>query len=265
MLEGIVQVLLTFPITFTLVSLFKKLDQAGTAKVLFETRVATDQAKLLHGISQENPVDLRRSIHEVEGLLRIVSKKTSKRKQDITVVKYTLNLLQKQLSNVRSAQKVNDGKALEKKMTNARRGENGLTDLKAMKRIQSEHKLTLKHRAEVEDVLVKLCSLEPVRQALFLKDRRAMNHMSGGYAWIKRAMYKYFIAEKEGYVPDSVSRPKVILFEGLAATWIFFLTYYLYKHSVIKGQLTTLEAVATFTIELLLSIVIVSPFIILIR
>ena len=37
-LEGIVQVLLTSPITLSLIALFKRLDQAGTAKVLFETR-----------------------------------------------------------------------------------------------------------------------------------------------------------------------------------------------------------------------------------
>jgi hypothetical protein len=76
-------------VTWLLITLFKQLDQAGTAKVLFESRVANDQAKLLHGISQDNPVDLRRSIHEVEGLLRIAERSGSvkQRKQDVMVVK----------------------------------------------------------------------------------------------------------------------------------------------------------------------------------
>ena len=260
LLEGLVQVLMTAPITFSLVAIFKQLDHAGTAKVLFETRVATDQAKLLHGISQENPVDLRRSIHEVEGLLRIVGKKSSKRKQDVTVVKYTLNLLKTQLANVRSAQRLNDEKHLERKLAEARRKVNdGLSDLSVLRNVKQHHKLSLRHRKEVEDVLVKLCSLEPVRQALFLKDRRAMNHMHGTFAWAKKSMYKTFIAEKEGYVPDSVGREKVIFFEAIAGVYIFFLTYYLYKHSVKEGQLETLKAVVSFSIELVVSIAIVSP------
>ncbi|GMH78337.1 hypothetical protein TL16_g07763 [Triparma laevis f. inornata] len=267
LLEGFVQVLMTAPITFSLVAIFKQLDHAGTAKVLFETRVATDQAKLLHGISQENPVDLRRSIHEVEGLLRIVGKKSRGKKKDVTVVKYTLRLLKTQLANVRAAQKLNDEKHLERKLVEARRTKNpdGLSDLAVLRNIKNQHRVSLQHRSEVEDVLVKLCSLEPVRQALFLKDRRAMNHMHGNFAWAKKSMYKTFIAEKEGYVPDTVAREKVLFFEAIAGIYIFFLTYYLYKHSVKEGQLQTLKAVVSFGIELVVSIAIVSPIFIFVK
>jgi len=103
--EGLFQVVLCGPFTFFLLRLFTQLDQAGSARELFETRVATDRAKLLHGISQENPVDLRRSIHEVEGLLRILGKGKipgGKGKQDRMVVKYTLNLLRQQVSLTQS-------------------------------------------------------------------------------------------------------------------------------------------------------------------
>jgi hypothetical protein len=218
-MEGIVQVLLTVPITFTMVAIFKQLDQAGTARVLFEMRVATDQAKLLHGIVQSNPVDLRRSIHEVEGLLRIINEKASKRKEDIMVVKYTLNLIKTQLKNVREHQKEQDAKALERKiikfrssaknfkvMAGFRCGERSesrreglvLVDMGVLsallrlahsypappcpflhRNIKAAHKVEVKKRREVEDVLVKLCSLDPLHQALFLKDRRAMTHMKG--------------------------------------------------------------------------------------
>ena len=141
----------------------------------------------------------------------------------------------------------------------------GLSDLAVLRNIKNQHRVSLQHRNEVEDVLVKLCSLEPVRQALFLKDRRAMNHMHGNFAWAKKSMYKTFIAEKEGYVPDTVAREKVLFFEAIAGIYIFFLTYYLYKHSVKEGQLQTLKAVVSFGIELVVSIAIVSPIFIFVK
>ena len=178
-LEGLVQVLLTVPITFTMVAIFKQLDEAGTARVLFEMRVATDQAKLLHGIVQSNPVDLRRSIHEVEGLLRILNEKASKRKEDVMVVKYTLNLIKTQLKNVRAHQKEQDKNILENKIVKFRSNAKNFSDMSAFKRLKAAHKAETFRRREVEDVLVKLCSLDSLHQALFLKDRRAMNHMKG--------------------------------------------------------------------------------------
>jgi hypothetical protein len=85
----VLQVFLTFPVTVLIVRLFKQLDFHRSAKICFEIRVATDKAKLLHGISQDHPVDLRRSIHEVQGLLRIIersNRSNSKRREDEIVV-----------------------------------------------------------------------------------------------------------------------------------------------------------------------------------
>eukprot|EP00520_Triparma_pacifica_P008787 CAMPEP_0118636156 /NCGR_PEP_ID=MMETSP0785-20121206/2462_1 /TAXON_ID=91992 /ORGANISM="Bolidomonas pacifica, Strain CCMP 1866" /LENGTH=2563 /DNA_ID=CAMNT_0006527243 /DNA_START=9 /DNA_END=7697 /DNA_ORIENTATION=- len=260
LMEGLIQVLLTVPITFTMVAIFKQLDSAGTARVLFEMRVATDQAKLLHGIAQTNPVDLRRSIHEVEGLLRIINEKSSKRKQDVMVVKYTLNLLKSQLKNVRAHQKEENRKALEKKIIKFRSDAKNFKDMAGFRRIKALHKVEIKRRMEVEDVLVKLCSLDSLHQALFLKDRRAMNHMKGRFAPFKRYLYKNFIAEKEGFVPDQIGRFKVVAMELIAAVYVLFLTYFLFKHSIKYGQLTTLRAIGSFTVELILSAIIVSPF-----
>jgi len=156
-LEGFVQVLLTVPITFSMISLFKQLDDAGTARVLFEMRVATDQAKLLHGIVQTNSVDLRRSIHEVEGLLRIINEKASKRKEDIMVVKYTLNMLKTQLKNVREHQEVVESMALERKIVKHKKNVTNFKDMAGFRNLKVVHKKEIRRRREVEDVLVKLC------------------------------------------------------------------------------------------------------------
>jgi len=265
-LEGFVQVILTFPVLTLLTTLFRQLDEAGTAKVLFETRVANDQAKLLHGISQDNPVDLRRSIHEVEGLLRIVGRSKKKSKEDVMVVKYTLELLRAQLQTVREKQKVDNQVLLERQVAAARAKAKTLGDVQAVKDIMCDHKLEIKRRREVEDVLVKMCSLDPVRQALFLKDRRAMNHMHGGVlARFKRSMYKIFIAEKEGYVPDDVSFSRVVACEIIAGLYIAFLTWYLYKHALVVGSMTTLTAVLSFLTELAISFIVVSPMFIFVK
>jgi len=92
-----------------------------------------------------------------------------------------------------------------------------------------------------------------------------MNHMKGTFAPIKRSLYKNFIAEKEGYVPDEVSRFKVISMEIFAGLYICFLSFYLFQHSIKYGQLTTLIAVGSFSVELMLSVIIVSPLFILIK
>jgi len=147
--EGFFQVLLTAPITFFLLRLFRQLDKAGTARELFEIRVATDRAKLLHGISQENPVDLRRSIHEVEGLLRIIGTK-GKRKQDRMVVKYTLKLLRDQLGRVKSKQLQQDEIVLIERLDRSR-------NKREAKIVLARHKQQIRRRQEVEDILVKLC------------------------------------------------------------------------------------------------------------
>ncbi|GMI27446.1 hypothetical protein TeGR_g8763, partial [Tetraparma gracilis] len=266
-LEGFVQVLLTFPVTWLLITLFKQLDQAGTAKVLFESRVANDQAKLLHGISQDNPVDLRRSIHEVEGLLRIAERSGSvkQRKQDVMVVKYTLDLLKKQLLRVRQNEKMESDLAMERIVAAARSKAKSLSDVQLLKDIRTAHKLELRRRREVEDVLVKMCSLDSVRQALFLKDRRAMNHMTGRSAGFKRYMYKSFIAEKEGFVPNEVGRFWVWSCETIAFLFIAFLTFYLYKYALVMGQATINWAVGSFALEILISALAVSPMYIFIK
>ena len=254
LLEGFVQVILTFPVTWLLMTLFKQLDEAGTAKILFETRVATDQAKLLHGISQDNPVDLRRSIHEVEGLLRIVTTTTHKqKKEDIMVVKYTLGLLKMQLKDTRRKQQEEDNAMLKRKVAEERKAGAWFGVAR------NEHFAELKRREEVEDVLVKMCSLDPVRQALFLKDRRAMNHMGGWLKNFKRLMYRIWVAEKEGYVPDEVSVVKNLACRLIALFYIAFLTLYLYKHALVEGQISTLWAVASFSTELAISFFLVSP------
>lgn len=82
---------------------------------------------------------------------------------------------------------------------------------------------------------------------------------------MKRYLYKNFIAEKEGFVPDSITRWKVVAMELIAALYVLFLTFYLFKHSVVNGQLTTLKAVGSFMFELLLSAIIISPFFIFVK
>ena len=61
--QGIAQVLMTLPITFCLAEVFKQLDNSRTARMLFETRVATNRSKfLISGISQNNAVGKRSEI-----------------------------------------------------------------------------------------------------------------------------------------------------------------------------------------------------------
>ena len=73
-----------------------------------------------------------------------------------------------------------------------------------------------------------------------------MNHMNGRFAVVKRRMYQIFIAEKEGYVPDEVGVMRVQMVKTIAALYIAFLTWYLYKHALIFGEITTLYAVSSF-------------------
>jgi hypothetical protein len=232
--EGLVQVLLCFPITVLLIRLFAKLDEKQTARALFETRVATDRAKLLHGISQENPVDIRRSIYECEGLLRIVKREQQKwaggwgggkwakgplwgDRANVEAVEYTLGLLRKQLANIREKQREEDHNVLESMLVEASGDVHRSGIIRAVSKEAQERK-------RVEDVLVRLCSLDPVRQALFLKDRRAI---AGMKSHMKKKLYLWIIAEQGGYLPDGVGRWTEVRIEGGSALYILFLTYYL--------------------------------------
>jgi len=260
--EGFVQVLLSFPVTIMLIRLFSKLDQKETAHALFETRVATDRARLLHGISQENPIDIRRSIYECEGLLRIVRRKerggifgTKGTKGNIEAVEYTLGLLKKQLGNIRRNQIEEDEKVLEGMMV-------GVTSEHHRRGLVRAFEKEALERKRVEDVLVRLCSLDPVRQALFLKDRRAMSVMK---SHAKKKLYLWFIAEQGGYLPDGVTWRQKYVTETASGIYILFLTYYLYVYGVSQGKMTMLMAVLSFSLEVVISLLIVSPVFILVK
>jgi hypothetical protein len=232
------------------------LNISSNTKILFELKFASNDAKILHGISQDNTVDLRRSIHEVEGLMRIVEK--GSKRDDVMVVKYTLDLLKTQLKVVREKQNLVSHNHLEREISKCK-------TYKERRDVKRNHAVEVQRRLEVENVLVKMCSLDPVRQALFLKDRRAMNHMTGRFSTLKKALYKSFIAEKEGFIPDDVERSTIIFCESIAFMYILFLTFYLYKHSLVEGQITTLLAVTSFCLELILSFFVISPFYIFIK
>jgi len=115
---------------------------------------------------------------------------------------------------------LNDGVALLKKLDNC-------LNKKEANIVKKRHRQMIQKRVEVEDILVKLCSLEPIRQAVFLKDRRALKNMTGFFGWLKRALYKRFVSEKGGETPDDVHHKRILLCEIVALIWVVFLTYYL--------------------------------------
>jgi len=86
-----------------------------------------------------------------------------------------------------------------------------------------------------------------------------MNNMTGKFGFFRRMLYKYFVAEKGGDTPDDVKNRDVFVFEMLALLWVLFLTYYLFMHGNVEGRLVTLEAVANFLVEVIVSFVFVSP------
>jgi hypothetical protein len=269
--EAFLQVFITLPVTISLIHMFKKLDKKETAHALFESRVATNRARLLHGIDQENPVDIRRAIYECEGLLRIAKRKertggwrnqkcgdpgttswaTNGTKSE--AVEYTLIVLRKQLENIRRNQKADDLRVLEKMIGAAQKETHKRGLVLSFGRVAAE-------RQNVEDMLLKLAGLDPARQALFLKDRRAMAEMK---STVKKTLYSWFIAEKGGHLPDGVPLSTRLATEFLSVLYIVFLTYYLFAYGVSQGQVTLLMAVASFSIEVLISLLIVSPLFIL--
>ena len=163
--QNVFQVIFTLPITYFLSEVFKRLDASRSARMLFETRVAANTSKfIISGISQENAVDLRRSIYEVEGLLRIVKEASSNKAEDTKVVELHLRLLRSQLLRVRRERAKIDEKEMEAKIDACKVA--GKYSYGEFKKIRGQHIESRKKAREVEDILVKLSALRPVQQAV---------------------------------------------------------------------------------------------------